>query len=872
MEREYGYIRDITINEIVEIIRIIYYNQDKPAEEIKELIWSELLKYHNYSEKNKKSQLLNYTLTLKGIQVINEDLSLTDIGKILYNKYKINYNEFLAELRSVFLFKANFIYFLFAINSVNEELNYPVKKDEYFNLIISKYKEIRKNSTKDFKTIKRDLVSIIRILKDLMLLERQKNIKNYYYILINKVIINISTNLLNSEEKRQLEDFIFKIQNTTTIDKKNFSLEEEKMDNNRLEEKNIEFFKLVKDLNLVNKILEYINRNIFITKKELFEIISENNQKTFYNDYYSFLMNLDIIFEFEEFIFLTKSGINFLNLNFNNFNFKNEIVSNIPQFYRNLEVLLDNEIDNTYSDLYENQITTYKFYKTLIDSQEYRYHIYEITQELKKIELRNIICYRSWNYELNFTTGIKRFDITINDRIKEYLNKNMEYPIRINGFSLIFGKILYSSFPFIQEFELNKFIVLYLLILANLYDCGINIGKLESYLKLDNLNLNFPETLKLILNILNNYGIETNLAKEDNLLSLKRCNIDIVFNKNQLDMIISKYNEKFIGSNKKLEIFFPLNSNIIRNKNINKLYTELIDNELFLDLDLDENLINRKPSITLYKQNEVLSNYNFSNFEDLSKSIISTNKQKSYYILNIFSNIENFDDFINCILEIKKYIKNLIIYDKRFDKNFINIFYPESRNQIIRYLYHIRNVPFIGTIPLFDLNMENFKNNELVISKIFELYKNFINFSQINFDLFIFGFIYYTNLLLRIFLNLLILIDDLKIKNEDINIIENEEEKSIFIMYQGNRSEVFELIYKMIKKYGYKFWNDNSLEEKKNYMTIKNISNLLVSFKIIDRRYQLTNFFKDELSKNDSLFIQNNEKQIRIHLRTLLKQ
>lgn len=195
--RGYGYYRDLRPLEIHAVLKSIERaraSRVKPkVQQIKDAIWQRICKIREiHSEKQKKSWILNISLLLRDLQLVNpNDYSLTEDGFKLSQLGELRDKQpFLNKLAKMFLINANYLDIVTIIQNLNDKYNGFNTVDEFKKLLV---KEMTDQKLATSQTnIMRDLQDIPRILIDLGILSNWQKIGlTNRYVLDLKYILSL---------------------------------------------------------------------------------------------------------------------------------------------------------------------------------------------------------------------------------------------------------------------------------------------------------------------------------------------------------------------------------------------------------------------------------------------------------------------------------------------------------------------------------------------------------------------------------------------------------------------------------------------------------------------------------------------------------
>jgi len=179
--RGYGYYRDLRPLEIHAILKEIARQRARRRrpniQQIKDAMWQQVCRMREIgSQKQKNSWILNMSLLLRDLQVINpNDYSLTEDGFRLLQLGELKDKQpFLNQLARLFLINANFLDIVTMIQGLNDEHS-GFASTVQFKTLLSKEIVNQKLATKD-TNVMRDLQDIPRILRDLNILSSWKKL------------------------------------------------------------------------------------------------------------------------------------------------------------------------------------------------------------------------------------------------------------------------------------------------------------------------------------------------------------------------------------------------------------------------------------------------------------------------------------------------------------------------------------------------------------------------------------------------------------------------------------------------------------------------------------------------------------------------
>ncbi|MEO0224782.1 MAG: hypothetical protein ABIL76_06810 [candidate division WOR-3 bacterium] len=171
ISRGYAYYRDLKLNEIKEILKIINRFHDKPKEKIEQKIWNYLNKERNIKT-SKNSWILNIKLFLRDLNIIDNNFKLTRTGYDLFLSIEDESN-FKNRIKFLFLNEGNFKDIILIIDEQRKKLVEGFKVEKLRELVAERLENEKLSRSKE--SAKRDLNDIFRLLKDLEILD-----ENYF--------------------------------------------------------------------------------------------------------------------------------------------------------------------------------------------------------------------------------------------------------------------------------------------------------------------------------------------------------------------------------------------------------------------------------------------------------------------------------------------------------------------------------------------------------------------------------------------------------------------------------------------------------------------------------------------------------------------
>lgn len=182
--RGYAYYRDLKIKEIYQILKDLFFASNTPlnSEKINQIIWSSLTKLRNWKS-SKDSNVLNTKLLLRDLGLFDfNSYQITPLGKELLTIELKEEEKLRNFFRKLFLIEGNYIDIVAIIQQLNEQYSFESIKNFKEKIV----ETIRKEKMAGANTnIERDLNDIIRILKELEVLQFIKNPTNGKFFRIN---------------------------------------------------------------------------------------------------------------------------------------------------------------------------------------------------------------------------------------------------------------------------------------------------------------------------------------------------------------------------------------------------------------------------------------------------------------------------------------------------------------------------------------------------------------------------------------------------------------------------------------------------------------------------------------------------------------
>jgi len=173
--RGYGYYRDLKpleIHAILKTIERVRARRRRPSiQQIKDAMWQQVCRMRNIrSQTQKNSWILNMTLLLRDLQVINpHDYSLTEDGFRLRQLGELQDKQpFLNELAEMFLIDANYLDIVTIIQSLNDTHSGFTSVSQFKTLLVEEI--INQKLATRGTNVMRDLQDIPRILRELNIL------------------------------------------------------------------------------------------------------------------------------------------------------------------------------------------------------------------------------------------------------------------------------------------------------------------------------------------------------------------------------------------------------------------------------------------------------------------------------------------------------------------------------------------------------------------------------------------------------------------------------------------------------------------------------------------------------------------------------
>ena len=179
--RGYGYYRDLRPLEVHAVLKAIERaraRRRRPnVDQIKDAMWQQVCRMRDIqSQRQKNSWILNMSLLLRDLQVINpHDYSLTEDGFRLRQLGELRDKQpFLNELAKLFLVNANYLDIVTIIQSLNDKHSGFTSVSQFKNLLVKEI--INQKLATQGTNVMRDLQDIPRILRDLNILTEWKRI------------------------------------------------------------------------------------------------------------------------------------------------------------------------------------------------------------------------------------------------------------------------------------------------------------------------------------------------------------------------------------------------------------------------------------------------------------------------------------------------------------------------------------------------------------------------------------------------------------------------------------------------------------------------------------------------------------------------
>lgn len=195
--RGYGYYRDLKPLEIHAVLKTIERNRVRQRrlniQRIKDAMWQQVCRMRNIrSQRQKNSWILNMTLLLRDLQLINpNDYSLTEDGFRLLQLGELRDKQpFINELAKMFLINANYLDIVTIIQSLNDRYSGFDSVSQFKNLLVEEI--INQKLATQATNVMRDLQDIPRILRDLNILSDWRSVGLAHRYIINwKYILSV---------------------------------------------------------------------------------------------------------------------------------------------------------------------------------------------------------------------------------------------------------------------------------------------------------------------------------------------------------------------------------------------------------------------------------------------------------------------------------------------------------------------------------------------------------------------------------------------------------------------------------------------------------------------------------------------------------
>ena len=188
--RGYGYYRDLRpleIHAVLKAIERIRARRRRPnIQQIKDAMWQQVCRMRDIqSQKQKNSWILNMSLLLRDLQVVNpHDYSLTEDGFRLRQLGELQDKQpLLHELAKLFLINANYLDIVTIIQSLNDKHSGFTSVTQFKNLLSEGM--INQKLATEGTNVMRDLQDIPRILRDLDILSSWRKIG-----LVHRYVVN----------------------------------------------------------------------------------------------------------------------------------------------------------------------------------------------------------------------------------------------------------------------------------------------------------------------------------------------------------------------------------------------------------------------------------------------------------------------------------------------------------------------------------------------------------------------------------------------------------------------------------------------------------------------------------------------------------
>lgn len=163
--RGYAYYRDLKLDEIKEILKVI---NNSPQSKIEQKIWDYLRKKRKIRT-SKNSWMLNIKLFLRDLNIVDNNFKLTRTGYDLLLSTEDEHS-FKQKIKFLLLNEGNFKEIVLIIDEERKKLLTDFRVEELKELVAMRLEDEKLSRSQE--SAKRDLNDIFRILKDLEILDR----------------------------------------------------------------------------------------------------------------------------------------------------------------------------------------------------------------------------------------------------------------------------------------------------------------------------------------------------------------------------------------------------------------------------------------------------------------------------------------------------------------------------------------------------------------------------------------------------------------------------------------------------------------------------------------------------------------------------
>jgi len=580
-------------------------------------------------------------------------------------------------------------------------------------------------------------------------------------------------------------------------------------------------FKVIRFLDIPLEILKSCIKTGGCTRNELISIIRRNKQKTWEEDYLTFLTELGFLRKMH-----SKTGISYIPTKRGRKLIlepkpKISLACSVPQYVYHLKLLYLSEKHD-----FPGGIDEALFKKITLNNLIENYD--------PTTEKQNHKWYLHWDHQFGFRSSIQYGAFIFKNSILDFLDE-YEYKPLMFDISYLLNKSLNEQYNILNTTDILRIIIMITLLISRSMNFGIKIEKLKNILKkISMFRYTNLQEVERAINLFKALGIYIEI--KDGVAYL-------------LKDVILQFPIKLL-SHLPFEPFKIQTTNVSWNKFKNEFYTNFILRE---DIMGPTRVVNESIcSIDFYKSIEKeYIELEFPKSENL-KELVDNLKQSPLFrdkydntdLYNLFLNFNEKDN-------IPEIISELLTEKNPINENKVRVFIASDLVQ--------------GKLPLFKIFKEevDYPTNRYLYKLQKTPIGDFLQKNPLEFFKSLIAVFYYTIPYFRVSLNLIYLINEKKI------VLEKSDE-NYFLKHKTNKRNFVDVIEHILENMGFESWKEsyeNNIELKNKISGI--LLKLFIDLGIIDKFYNFTSFFKNMLI-NDTLQIRFIDKEFRQNILNIL--